>query len=265
MKLILLVLLICHVIGDYYLQTQALSERKEKEGKSLMRHALLYGLPFLLAGGIFRLDRALIIAGAFAVLAHGVIDVVRIVFQNRTRAARKPIGPASVAKLYLLDQLLHWLSLIAAAFLVRSYDMPQPLSVLAELARELDFSLHLGLQWLLAGLLIGRPSNITFMKLFSVYRPFGEQETEETAPAGLIGRKERLKAGALIGILEKTIALLFLSLGEFMAIGLVLTAKSIARYDRISKSPAFAEYYLIGTLVSLVMVLLIYILSFRIL
>ena len=33
-------------------------------------------------------------------------------------------------------------------------------------------------------------------------------------------------------------------------IGLVLTAKSIARYDRISKDKDFAEYYLLGTLLS---------------
>lgn len=31
------------------------------------------------------------------------------------------------------------------------------------------------------------------------------------------------------------------------AIGLVLTAKSIARYGRISKEKNFAEYYLLGT------------------
>ena len=34
------------------------------------------------------------------------------------------------------------------------------------------------------------------------------------------------------------------------AVGLVLTAKSIARYDRISKDKDFAEYYLMGTLLS---------------
>ncbi len=48
-----------------------------------------------------------------------------------------------------------------------------------------------------------------------------------------------------------------------MAIGLVLTAKSIARYDKISRSSTFAEYYLIGTLASLIMVLLIHALVFH--
>ena len=43
---------------------------------------------------------------------------------------------------------------------------------------------------------------------------------------------------------------IFISIGQYSAVGLVLTAKSIARYDRISKDQAFAEYYLLGTLLS---------------
>ena len=44
--------------------------------------------------------------------------------------------------------------------------------------------------------------------------------------------------------------LIFISIGQYSAIGLVLTAKSIARYDKIAKDPEFAEYYLLGTLLS---------------
>ena len=37
---------------------------------------------------------------------------------------------------------------------------------------------------------------------------------------------------------------------------LMLTAKSIARYDRIAKDKDFAEYYLLGTLLSTIAVVL---------
>jgi hypothetical protein len=40
-------------------------------------------------------------------------------------------------------------------------------------------------------------------------------------------------------------------LKQYAAIGLIFTAKSITRYDKIAKDPAFAEYYLVGTLFSL--------------
>lgn len=49
--------------------------------------------------------------------------------------------------------------------------------------------------------------------------------------------------------------LILLAVRQYSAAGLVLTAKSIARYDKISKESDFAEYYLIGTLLSLLSVI----------
>ncbi|MCC9939665.1 DUF3307 domain-containing protein, partial [Streptococcus agalactiae] len=62
-------------------------------------------------------------------------------------------------------------------------------------------------------------------------------------------------AGAMIGNLERLIMAILLISGQYAAIGLVFTAKSIARYDKISKSQVFAEYYLIGSLFSIISVL----------
>lgn len=61
---------------------------------------------------------------------------------------------------------------------------------------------------------------------------------------------EEKKAGRYIGTLERLIMVLLISLEQYSAVGLVLTAKSIARYDKISKEQTFAEYYLLGTLLS---------------
>ena len=44
--------------------------------------------------------------------------------------------------------------------------------------------------------------------------------------------------------------LILLHMGQYAMIGLVLTAKSIARFKRIQQDQGFAEYYLIGTLLS---------------
>lgn len=57
-------------------------------------------------------------------------------------------------------------------------------------------------------------------------------------------------AGAAIGILERSLTLTFVFLGQYAAIAIVLTAKSIARFDELKKQD-FAEYYLIGTLSSI--------------
>lgn len=58
-------------------------------------------------------------------------------------------------------------------------------------------------------------------------------------------------------IFLRIIILMFLSIDQYSAIGLVLTAKSIARYDKIAHEPEFAEYYLLGTLLSTVVAIVI--------
>lgn len=64
------------------------------------------------------------------------------------------------------------------------------------------------------------------------------------------------RAGALIGYLERVLILTFVLLGQYVAIPIVLTAKSITRFEEL-KERKFAEYYLIGTLSSMLFSILI--------
>jgi len=68
------------------------------------------------------------------------------------------------------------------------------------------------------------------------------QETE--------GRNELINAGLYIGWLERFLALTALFLQSPATVGFILAAKSIARYPEL-KSVRFAEYFLIGTLLSM--------------
>lgn len=58
------------------------------------------------------------------------------------------------------------------------------------------------------------------------------------------------RMGRTIGLLERALMLLLVSLGQWGAVGLVVAAKSVARFEAL-KERHFAEYYLIGTLTSL--------------
>lgn len=265
MKLLLLLLLLGHTLGDFYLQTQSMADRKEYEPETLLRHGLVYGLPFAGIAGLFGFSQAIVLAGGLAVVLHGLIDFAKARLVGAPSRGKR--GPGrSAGRIYLLDQGAHWLSLFAIAFYLRDGGAGlAPLPVLVQLAGELGGTWQTALRWSLALLLINRPSNITFVKLFSLYKPEEEAETARPTSPDSFRKKERLKAGGIIGSLEKLAGLIFLARGEAMAIGLILTAKSIARYDRISKSASFAEYYLIGTLTSLIMVLLIHFLCFSLL
>lgn len=96
-------------------------------------------------------------------------------------------------------------------------------------------------RWILAIFLLHTPSNILIQNVLSGYRPKKEN-------SGLIEIDN--KAGRKIGTIERLIMIMFISMNQYAAMGLVLTAKSIARYDKITKDEKFAEYYLLGTLIS---------------
>lgn len=60
--------------------------------------------------------------------------------------------------------------------------------------------------------------------------------------------------GRIIGTIERLVLFLLIFNGMYTLAGLVLTAKSIARYNKISTDKIFAEVYLLGTLLSLLLV-----------
>ncbi len=59
------------------------------------------------------------------------------------------------------------------------------------------------------------------------------------------------RAGRIIGVLERILVFTLVLLGEYLGIAVVFTAKSIARFENLNKRE-FAEYYLIGTLTSVI-------------
>jgi len=73
---------------------------------------------------------------------------------------------------------------------------------------------------------------------------------ENSSEKGLPG------AGKVIGMLERGIILTFALLGEYGAISFVFVAKSMARFKQLEKRQ-FAEYYLIGTLLSFFFALIV--------
>lgn len=65
-----------------------------------------------------------------------------------------------------------------------------------------------------------------------------------------------LSRGLVIGVLERTLALTLVLTNQFSALGLVLAAKAIVRYQALDDRD-FAEYVLIGTLASLLIALFV--------
>lgn len=63
-------------------------------------------------------------------------------------------------------------------------------------------------------------------------------------------------AGRVIGILERLLIYIFVLGDQFLAIGLILTAKGLARFKELEERQ-FAEYILIGTLLSTLLAVMV--------
>jgi hypothetical protein len=63
---------------------------------------------------------------------------------------------------------------------------------------------------------------------------------------------DNLRTGRIIGVLERLLVFFLVVQGEWGAVGLVVAAKSIIRFKDLDQRN-FAEYYLIGTLTSLLL------------
>lgn len=94
---------------------------------------------------------------------------------------------------------------------------------------------------------IHKPTNIFITNILQFYKPANKESNNENTK----------KVGRMIGTVERIIMLFFLLIRQYSLVGLVLTAKSIARYNKISEDKEFAEYYLLGTLLSTICVLMI--------
>jgi hypothetical protein len=108
-----------------------------------------------------------------------------------------------------------------------------------------DFSYSEALKIILLFLIVLKPTNVTFKRCFYFFKPKDK-------------KNQQLSAGALIGDFERVLIVILLILEQYAAIGLVFTAKSIARYNKISTEKEFAEYYLLGTLYSVLAAIVAY-------
>ena len=216
----LILLLICHLLSDYYFQSQKMADRKDQDKKVLGLHILYVALPLIVVS-FCHLDLWWICL--VILLTHAGIDYAKPWLQKKFKL--------KTSWTFALDQVLH-ISIITCLVLMGAKNGTTYLST--------DI-----LKLIFYVLLVGKPTNIVFKILFAKYQPTMADKMDTITGAG-----------SMIGFLERLVIGACLVYGQFASIGLVFTAKSIARYNKISEDPAFAEYYLIGSLFSILSALL---------
>jgi hypothetical protein len=231
---LILICLIGHILGDYYFQTNKMAQLKGENFKHLLIHGFTYAIPYMIIFLFMEKTKLLLLGFLIIIIIHLIVDIIKfmIIKTWKTKIQKDWI-------LYLIDQSIHIITIFIVSFCVGNI-------YIGVTAKLQDFLFYFGLtssttlKWILLLFFIYKPINITFVKMFSTYKPMISGETSSS----------NKKAGAVIGFLERALIIILLYLNQYSAVGLILTAKSIARYDMISKNQEFAEYYLIGTLTS---------------
>ncbi|VUX03115.1 Uncharacterised protein [Streptococcus constellatus] len=223
---ILLLTLSAHILADFQWQSQKMADLKSRKFPYLILHLIIVFLPLLILS-VFFPKNSLYFAAVW--LSHVVIDFLKYRLNTFIETKR------FTKQAFIVDQTLHLVCIFLFYALLASKTSPLWLKNSAAVPQTLLF---------LA--IVGKPVNILFKLFFSRYQSKGDNQD---TIAG---------AGAMIGVLERYIMALSLIFGQFASVGLVFTAKSIARYNKISESQSFAEYYLIGSLFSMISVLIVF-------
>ena len=244
-KIVLTLFLIGHVLGDFYLQSSELAMSKDESFWKLLKHSIIYlfSMMFVIIP-VFSLN---LLKWVFIIAAaHFLVDLIKFFIKKRIT-----IDDKLDALVYFLDQIIHILVITFIAATIALLSEPvNYIYCIQYILNRLQINTMGVLSWILILLIIIQPFSITIKKVLYRYKP--TTNGEEGYP----------NVGALIGILERCIILLLLSAGQYSAIGFVLTAKSIARYSKIADDPKFSEYYLLGTLLSAMLVIAAYLVIF---
>jgi len=256
---ILLLLLIFHFIGDFIVQTEKHCEQKKNSLNILARHSVIYSICTFLAilwfGPIWQ---GLLIVFSIGV-SHFLIDLAKIKLDNLTKNQTLKFG------LFLLDQILH----IVILFIVSQvFNELNSLGIsIIEIIREFigfDISLKRITVIVLAYIIALTPSSI-FVRHFFSFIDRKEIECLEFPVSKHLTLEEKTelekkqiekRMGSVIGMLERLVIITLGIMGLYTSIALVITAKSIARFKQLENKD-FAEKYLIGTLLSLLIAILL--------
>lgn len=234
-------LLLAHLAGDFPFQSSRLAAQKLRHWWA---HGLHGGIHFgllLLALRLFAPSQPLlsarVLAASIAYIAvHILIDAAR------QRLIKRGIV-ADSTYVFLIDQGLHFAALSALTlFLTRAdWQTIRSLMIVPNSTRDLILSgavVYTAVVFA-AGYLI---RYLTRGLLGGVSLQLGESVEQLT------------NAGLYIGWLERLLIVTAVILRSPTLIGLILTAKSIARFPEMKESK-FAEYFLIGTLLSVIIAL----------
>jgi len=235
----LLAIFLAHLLADFVFQTDRLVATK-RAGKwfGYLLHGLIHYFSALVLLGFFVKGTALSFK-TYAVLL--LLTAVHLLIE-RAKIRLTTVGFLHDSSLaYLADQFVHFLTVLLTAWILAPglafSQFSQPIGSLRSLETK-----WLAVPIIYVAVIFGGGYLIRYLTR-NLSEGLKNNHTEKAT-------EQLQNAGLYIGWLERFLVVTALLLQSPATVGLILTAKSIARYPEF-KSERFAEYFLIGTLLSI--------------
>lgn len=255
-------LIIAHVLGDYYLQWSSSCKNKvlySVKGKDLWLHSLIIGI--LSWGAIWDI-RGWWLAACIMV-SHFLIDwsksciLVKCNIFKIEKSDPVKLGDGTNKRhnlwVFLIDQILHisFIVVFTKIWLIENNDWRQ-----FGWFQEFAATHPLRTNTIVAMMLALKPANILILLILGACKVGNTSSKDEN--------HGNFHSGELIGWLERGLMLLFVVMSQYEAIGFLIAAKSILRFNEASSGSEKSEYVLTGTLLSLATALVLGILTLNI-
>ena len=276
--MIILLLLLAHLIADFWLQTDSMVRNKLKNFKKhLLHHLLTTGLALTFIWGyIYQFTNVInyfVLPLLFICLTHFVIDLLKVKLLD----TMKPKDSHSLKRLgfFLLDQALHLAVLLVTFILFFNLNATVMMTGLLRLFEEnnslggantilfimIIFIFATSVGGHIVKLIVGSlPSELTNFEGEFYFknriteakdgnRPRAESDFTEEYQYLTYSNTQQSR-GRLIGYIERLLVISLTVVGAYPSIAFIIAAKSIARFKQLDDRN-WAEYFLLGTLSSI--------------
>jgi hypothetical protein len=231
-----LLLLLVHLVADFYLQPKSWIESKVKykeKSIGLLKHILTHtGLNAVVLFAYVGVSPLFFGALLTIVLTHYAIDIWKT-YQG------------FYLKSFLIDQCAHIIVLSLVATFISQPDVVKWHSVLSEFTQPEHLLI------LATFLFAWKPISLIIQLIL---RPYTSQMNDDG------NSKQGLPfAGEWIGVLERFLVIIFVMIGQFAGVGFLLAAKSVFRFGdmRREQDRKLTEYIMLGTLFSVTIAILL--------
>lgn len=235
--MIIYILVIAHFLADFTFQSTRLAYCKLNSNRDFLCHASIYAFILLIAIFPFVKFSRAIIPYIIIIISHSFIDWIRINVDKKFK------GKQTITFIsFIMDQILHVLILIV---LYHAFNLGVETTELYCLIQQWPYFNNLVI-YCLVFIILWDPTAVFIKKIF-IYISNENNYVQEN---------NDLQVGRIIGKLERIIISILILNNQYSAVGFVLTAKSIARYKQLEEKN-FAEKYLVGTLTSVLIAIIV--------